>query len=140
MSGLAKKELVAVNRRNCLKAIAAAIPAAAGSAAAAAPIQLHCDLFVDPKREMEMLANFAKVFRPTIRKQPGFVDVKLLKLRSEIQGKAPPNSTYRLIISFRTEEERLTWVATDDHQRAWPAVENTLVGMKYQALLYDPVA
>jgi heme-degrading monooxygenase HmoA len=141
MLGLERRELVVMNRRNCLKAIAAAIPAAAGSAvAAAAPIQLHCDLFVDPKREKEMLANFAKVFRPTIRKQPGFVDVKLLKLRSEIQGKAPANSTYRLIISFQTEEQRLTWVATDDHQRAWPTVENTLVGMKYQALLYDPVA
>lgn len=129
-----------MNRRNYLKALAAAIPAALSPAAAAAPVQLHCDLQVDPAREKEMLANFAQVFRPVIRKQPGFADVKLLRLRSELQGKAPASCTYRLVVSFQTEQQRLTWAASADHQRAWPTVERTLTGMKYSALLYDPVA
>jgi hypothetical protein len=128
-----------MNRRTYLKAMAAALPAAAAGAAAAPPIQLHCDLELDVKREKEMLTNYRNVFRPTIGKQPGFVSVTLLKLRAEKQGKAPAGCTYRLIISFQTEEQRVTWVATPDHQKAWPTVENTLKGVKYIALLYDPV-
>ena len=132
-----------LNRRNYLKAMAAALPAAQlarGAAAAPPPIQLHCDLLLDPKREKEMLDNYRKVYLPTISKQPGFVSVTLLKLRAEKQGKAPSGCSYRLIISFQTEELRLAWVARPEHQKAWPTVENTLRGVKYIALLYDPVA
>jgi heme-degrading monooxygenase HmoA len=107
--------------------------------AAANPIQLHCDLEVTPAREKEMVQAFHKVFEPVISKQPGFVSVKLLKLRQAVVGAAPTKATYRLIISFETEELRLKWVATDDHQRVWPAVENTLSGMRFIAMLYDPV-
>lgn len=128
-----------MERRTYLKAIAAALPAARTAFAAPPPIQLHCDLELDPAREKEMLANFRKVFRPTISKQPGFVSVTLLKLRAEKQGKAPSGCSYRLIISFQTEEQRLAWVARPEHQKAWPTVENTLRGVKYIALLYDPV-
>ncbi len=128
-----------MNRRNYLKAMAAALPAAAVSAAAAPPIQLHCDLEVNPAREKEMLAIYNKDFRPAIIKQPGFVAVRLLKLRAEKQGKAPANCPYRLVISFQTEEQRLTWVATPLHQKTWGAMEKTLRGSLYIALLYDPV-
>jgi len=124
-----------------LKALAAALPAArAAQGAAAAPIQLHCDLQLDPKREKEMLDNYHKVYKPVLIKQPGFVAVTLLKLRQEVQGKAPAGCTYRLNISFQTEEQGLTWVASPQHQKVWPSVENTLVGQKFVALLYDPVA
>ena len=131
-----------MNRRDSLKAIVVAgAGAGAGAAAAApgAPIQLHLDLEVDPAKEKEMLANYAKTFRPAITKQPGFADVKLLKLRNEMAGKAPKGSLYRLIISFQTEEHRQKWVATDLHQKVWPTIEGTLKGSKYTALLYDPV-
>ena len=129
-----------INRRNYLKVMAAALPAArSATGAAAPPIQLHCDLQLDPAREKEMLENYRKVFRPTISKQQGFVSVTLLKLTIERQGKAPAGCPYRLIISFQTEEQRLKWVASDAHQKVWPTVENTLVGPKFTALLYDPV-
>lgn len=95
------------------------------------PIQLHVDLEVDPAKEAELLKNFKTVFRPAIGKQPGFVDVKLLKTRN-----AP--TRYRLLISFQTEEQRQKWVAADDHQRAWPAIEKTLTGKKFSATLFDP--
>jgi heme-degrading monooxygenase HmoA len=106
--------------------------------AVAAPIQLHCDLYLEAKRETEMLDNYRKVFRPTISRQPGFVSVTLLKLRKENQGKAPKGASCRLIISFQTEEQRLKWVDSPDHQNAWPTVVNTLLGEKFTALLYDP--
>jgi heme-degrading monooxygenase HmoA len=133
----------AMNRRNYLKALAAALPAATiakGAATAAAPpIQLHCDLQLDPAKEKVMLDNYRKIFRPTISKQPGFVAVTLLKLRAENQGKAPAGCPYRLIISFTSEEARLKWVASAEHKKAWPTVEDQLVGPKFNALLYDPV-
>ena len=44
-----------MQRRTYLKAMAAALPAAAMGAAAPPPIQLHCDLELDVKREKEML-------------------------------------------------------------------------------------
>ena len=129
-----------MNRRDCLKALGVA-PAAVSLQAADAtqPIQLHLDLEVDPAKEKEMLTNFKNTFRPAIRKQPGFVDVKLMKLRSELAGKAPANCTYRLLLSFLTEDQRKAWVATPTHQKVWPTIENTLKGSKYTALLYDIV-
>jgi heme-degrading monooxygenase HmoA len=119
--------------------MAAALPAAALQAAAKPPIQLHCDLELIPAREKEMLETYHKVFKPAISKQPGFVSVRLLKLTAEKQGKAPAGCPYRLVISFQTEEQRLTWVATPLHQKAWGAMEATLKGVKFTALLYDPV-
>jgi heme-degrading monooxygenase HmoA len=126
-----------MNRRAYLKTVAGVGTAVALAAAGASPIQLHVDLDVDPAKEKEMLANYQKVFRPVIRKQPGFVDVKLLKLRQALAGPAPANAPYRLLISFDTEEHRKQWVAADEHQRVWPAIENTLRGQKYGAILYD---
>lgn len=129
-----------MDRRNYLITMAAA--GAAGSLpmnAASKPIQLHCDLNVDPKREKEMVSNFHKVFEPVISKQPGFVEVKLMKLRSVPAGAGPANTNYRLLISFQTEEQRVKWVATDEHQRVWPEIEKTLIGVKFNAVLFDPV-
>lgn len=125
-----------MNRRTSLQVIAAATVATHGDSAMAEPIQLHVELEVDPAKEADLVKNFKNVFRPTISKQPGFVDVKLLKLRSTPVGDAP-KSKWRLLISFQTEEQRLKWVAADDHQRAWPTIEQNLTGKKFSAVLYD---
>ncbi|MEZ5399709.1 MAG: hypothetical protein R2729_08560 [Bryobacteraceae bacterium] len=120
-------------RRAALAAVAL-VPAAAQSSGAG--IQLHVDLEVDPTREKEMLDNYRTIFHPAIRKQPGFLDVKMLKFREAMVG-GPSAFNYRLLISFRTEEQRRTWVASDLHQRAWPTIEKCLKGAKYQPWLYD---
>lgn len=114
-------------------------PTARETAASGHPIQLHVDLQVDPAREQEMVANFENEFRPTIAGQPGFVGVTLLKLRDVMVGPAPGDAKYRLIISFDTEDQRKTWIATDEHQRVWPMIEGTLTGSKYSVILYDHV-
>ena len=85
-----------MNRRTYLQTMAAlgvsatALPAAAGSA-----IQLHVEMEVDPAREKELLANYRQTFRPAISKQPGFVEVKLMKFRSVASGgvKVPSRSS-----------------------------------------------
>ena len=128
-----------MNRRSALKTLAAVSATPAFAAETPRPIQLHVDLDVDPAKENEMVANFRKIFRPVITKQPGFVSVRLLKLRAPLKGPAPANAGYRLVISFQTEEQRQAWVATPDHQKVWPSIENNLRGEKFTAILYDTV-
>ncbi|MBK5292115.1 MAG: hypothetical protein JJE04_10615, partial [Acidobacteriia bacterium] len=129
-----------MNRRNSLKTLAALGAGAALPAPAAGhAIQLHVDLEVDPAREKDLVANFKTTFQPTIRKQAGFSDVRLLKFRKSMHGDAPAKSFYRLLIAFESEEHRMAWVASADHQRVWPTIEKTLKGAKLVAWLYDIV-
>jgi heme-degrading monooxygenase HmoA len=95
-------------------------------------IQLHVDLDVDPMLEQQLLGAFRDIFAPAIRTQPGFLDVRLLRPRSQETG-----LNYRLLISFQSEEQRKQWVATDLHQEVWPAIERTLKGGTYVPRLYD---
>jgi heme-degrading monooxygenase HmoA len=94
------------------------------------PIELHVDLDVEPTKENDLESTFHTVFEPTISKQLGFVSVTLLKLRAAAV-------TYRLVISFETEDQRVAWVATADHQRVWPQMEKNLKGVKFTAALWD---
>ncbi len=130
-----------MERRNYLKTILAATTASVALQAAGAPnpIQLHVDLSVDPAREKEMLKNFETIFRPAASKQPGYIDVKLLKLRSAVMGKAPAGINYRFELTFQSEELRQKWVATDVHQKVWPTIENTLLTKNYNVLLFDSI-
>lgn len=130
-----------MNRRQSLNALAA-LGAAAGVAmeraeAATTAIQLHVDLEVDPAKEKTIVSTFKNTFEPVIRKQPGFVDVKLLKFRKAMAGSGPGKWNFRLLISFQTEEQRTKWVASAEHQRVWPEMEKNLTGQKYMPWLYD---
>jgi hypothetical protein len=133
-----------MKRRTCLQTILAASVARAGMAVSQAaqvsnPVQLHVDLTVDPAKEKEMLNNFETIFRPAARKQPGYIDVKMCKLRSAIAGKAPAGCNYRFVLTFASEELRQKWIATDTHQKVWPTIENTLSNKNYNVLLYDSI-
>jgi heme-degrading monooxygenase HmoA len=103
------------------------------------PIELHVDLQVDPSKEKEMLEVFHGPFHAAAAKQPGFIDVKMLKLRSALQGSAPPGATHRFMLQYQSEEQRQAWVATPIHQKLWPKIEQTLASKQYTVLLYDVV-
>jgi hypothetical protein len=127
-----------MKRRTCLKALlAGAGPAAMGAAESSRPIQLHVDLTVDPAKEKEMLHNFETVFRPAAVKFPGYISVKMLKLRSALMGSAPSGVNYRFELIYQSEELRQKWVASPVHQKVWPTIENTLATKKYTVLLFD---
>ncbi len=128
-----------MKRRTHLKALlAVAGGSVAGRAADPAhPIQLHVDLTVDPAKEKEMLHNFETIFRPAASKQPGYIDVKMLKLRSTLLGKAPAGVNYRFALTFQSEELRQKWIASDVHQKVWPTIENTLSTKNYTVMLFD---
>jgi len=103
------------------------------------PIVLHVDLSVDPAKEREMLHNFHSVFKPAAVKFPGYVDVKMCKLRSALQGAAPAGVNYRFQLTYQSEELRQKWVASEVHKKAWPTIENTLKSKDYTVLLFDSV-
>jgi len=128
-----------MRRRTYLQTMLVAGPLAAAAQAADAshPIQLHVDLSVDPAKEREMLKNFETIFRPAASKQPGYIDVKMLKLRSTLMGKAPAGVNYRFVLTFQSEELRQKWVASDVHQTVWPRIENMLSTKDYTVMLFD---
>ena len=100
-------------------------------------IELHVDLSVGPSNEKDLLANFANIFRPVVSRQPGFVNVKLLKLRSALAGAPPAAANYRFVLTFESEDLRQSWVASQAHQDAWPAIAKTLASDQLTILLYD---
>jgi heme-degrading monooxygenase HmoA len=134
-----------VSRRNCLKKLAAvgatglllSSPTTAAPSGSVHPIQLHVELDVTPGKEKEMEEAFRDLFSPLIRKQPGFVEVKLLKFTKAFEGKdiAP----YRLLISFETDEQRQRWVANPEHQHVWLTIGKTLRYEPNTVILYETV-
>jgi heme-degrading monooxygenase HmoA len=115
----------------------AAVSVAMPAADAAHPILLYVDMSVDPAKEKEMLKHFETVFRPAASKQPGYIDVKMLKLRSTLSGKAPAGVNYRFALTFQSEDLRQKWIKTDVHQKVWPPIENMLTTKDYTTLLFD---
>ncbi|MBM6577986.1 hypothetical protein KCP91_16500 [Microvirga sp. SRT01] len=138
-----------MHRRNLLKLIAAAGSGLAMPAVVRAqrsrrkPIVLYCDLAVDPAREQEMLDAFHTHFLPAAQsfRGRGFVDLKMLKLRSVIQGGPAPATgiNYRFQLTYESEEQRQVWIKSDIHQRNWPLIENTVLNKDYLVLLTDAV-
>ena len=126
-----------MRRRTYFKAMLAGFLSSCGAQAKEPSIELQLDLSVNPAKEKEMLKNFHTVFRPAASKQPGFIDSKMLKLSSALQGSAPAGANYRFMISFASEGDRKKWVATAVHQRVWPLIENALSSKNYTILLYE---
>ena len=128
-----------MKRRSYLSAMLAGLAGlrAASGQKTKNPIVLYCDLEVAPAKEQEMLHNFQTVFRPEAAKHMGYVDVKMLKLRAAIQGSAPAGVNYRFSLTYQSEELRKKWVASPEHQKVWPTIENTLTTKNYTVLLYD---
>lgn len=129
-----------MKRRSYLTGMLAAI---AGSKAVRAqapgrsPIVLYCDLSVDQSREQEMLKNFHTIFKPAAEKFPGYLDVKLLKLRTVYTGAAPAGVNYRFQLTYESEDQRQRWIKSEVHRKVWPTVENTLSTKNYSTLLFD---
>jgi len=128
-----------MKRRAYLKAMlgVGAALSAAGAPNAQNPVVLHVDLSVDPAKEKEMLYNFHTIFKPAATKQPGYIDVKMCKLRSSLQGTAPTGLNYRFQLTYQSEELRRRWVASETHQKVWPTIENTLKSKDITVLLFD---
>lgn len=117
----------------------AATTAAAPAPGTRHPIVLYCDLAVDPAREQEMLDAFHHHFKPVAQKHPGYIDLKMLKLRQVVQGGPAPASSinYRFQLTYASEELRQKWIASPEHLKYWPMVENTVTDKGYLVLLTE---
>ena len=104
------------------------------------PIVLYVDMAVEPAKEKEMVNNYHTIFRPAAEKFPGYIDLKIVKLRSVVQGSAPAGMNYRFQLTFESEELRQKWIQSDVHQKVWPTIERTMTDRKnYTVLLCDAV-
>ena len=103
-------------------------------------IQLFVDMADDPAKEQEMLRYFDTVFRPAARKFQGFIDVRILKLRSTLMGTMPGDVNYRFSISYESEELRQKWIASEIHIKVWGQMEKYLSSTDYTVVLFDVVA
>ena len=131
-----------MKRRSYLSAMLAGLAGirAASAQKATNPILLYCDLAFDAAKEQEMLRHFHNIFKPAAEKFPGYVDVKMLKLRTAYQGSAPAGINYRFQLTYESEELRQQWIKSDVHQRVWPPIENMLTNKAtYPVLLFDSV-
>jgi hypothetical protein len=131
-----------MKRRSYLSAMLAGLAGfkAVSAQKANNPIVLNCDLAVDPSREQEMLRNYHTIFKPAAEKFQGYIDLKMLKLRSALQGSAPASINYRFQLTFESEELRQKWIHSDTHEKVWPTIENTLSNKSnYPVLLFDAV-
>ena len=127
-----------MKRRACLATLAsAALAPIVRAAEPAHPIQVHVDMSVDTAREKEMLQHFERDFKPAAVKFPGYIDVKILKLRTAFQGKAPAGLNYRFVLTYESEQLRQKWIASDIHQKVWGMIESTMRNKDYAVLLFD---
>jgi heme-degrading monooxygenase HmoA len=127
-----------MKRRTCLSVMLGATALRSAEAAAGKiPIQLNCDLAVDPKKEKEFIKHFDTVFRPVARKHQGYIDLKLLKLNTAVRGPVPAGGTFRFALTYESEELRQKWIASDDHAKAWQPMEDMLTDHNFGILVYD---
>lgn len=118
-----------------------AIARAATGAGTSKPIVLYCDLAIDPRREQEMLDAFHNHFKPVAERHAGYLDLKMLKLNKVIQGGPAPAKgiNYRFQLTYASEALRQKWIASADHVKHWPMIENTVLNRDYLVLLTDSV-
>src|ERR1035437_1731305 len=132
-----------MKRRTYLKTMLAAgagVVAATAQTKARNPIVLYVDMAVDPAKDKEMVNNYHTIFRPAAAKYPGYVDLKIVKLRSALQGSAPTGMNYRFQLTYESEEARQKWINSDIHGKVWPTIENTLTDKRnYTVLLCDAI-
>ncbi len=91
---------------------AAAAPAQKKDYDVPGPIELHIYLTAKPGQDKDIERLYREEFYPAVSRQPGFISSELMR--------KPNSHDYVLRHTFKSEELRLKWVATPEHQKAWP--------------------
>jgi heme-degrading monooxygenase HmoA len=94
------------------------------------PMELHIWLTAKPGQEEAIEKTFREVFYPAVSSRKGF--------RSALMMRKPGTADYTVRLSFDTEELRAEWVASEEHQKAWPALQSltTKAGADGFAVIY----
>ncbi len=93
--------------------------------------------FVVPAENREAFEKmYYSIYVPAMTVQPGYLESKLLRLFPENIAKSieaePTEFNYQVQISFDTEENRRKWVASAEHQIAWPAASKLAKSFKWR--------
>jgi antibiotic biosynthesis monooxygenase (ABM) superfamily enzyme len=81
---------------------------------------------------------YEKVYIPAMQVQEGYIGSRLLRVFPPAEGEDPGTQyNYQMNLVFDTEENRLKWVASDEHQDAFPKVQALAEG--FAAEKYDVV-
>jgi heme-degrading monooxygenase HmoA len=93
--------------------------------------------FVVPAENREAFEKmYYSIYVPAMTVQPGYLESKLLRLFPENIAKSieaePTEFNYQVQISFETEENRRKWVASAEHQIAWPAASKLAKSFKWR--------
>lgn len=102
-------------------------------------IALQMDFIVARENAAAFEKMYYSVYVPAMTVQSGYVGSKLLRLfpedlSKEIEAEATTYN-YQIQISFKTEEDRKKWVASSQHQIAWPAAAGLAKEYKWRG--YD---
>ena len=102
-------------------------------------ILLQMDFVVLKENSEAFEKMYHSIYVPAMKVQKGYVGSKLLRLfpeniSKEIQAE-PTNYNYTIQISFASEEDRRKWVASPQHQIAWPAAAALVKEYKWRG--YD---
>ena len=102
-------------------------------------IVLQMDFIVSKENAEAFEKMYYSVYVPAMTVQQGYVGSKLLRLfpenvSKEIEAEGTTYN-YQIQISFDTEENRRKWVASSQHQIAWPAA--TALAKEYKWRGYD---
>jgi mannose-6-phosphate isomerase-like protein (cupin superfamily)/heme-degrading monooxygenase HmoA len=100
---------------------------------------LQMDFVVTKENGEAFEKMYHSIYVPAMTVQRGYLGSKLLRLFPADIAKTieaePTTYNYQIQISFDTEENRKRWVASDQHQIAWPAA--TKLAKEYKWRGYD---
>lgn len=102
---------------------------------------LQMDFIVTKENAEAFEKMYYSIYVPAMTVQRGYLQSKLLRmfpenLSKEIQAE-PTAYNYQIQISFDTEENRRKWVASSEHQIAWPAASKLAKEFKWRG--YDVI-
>jgi mannose-6-phosphate isomerase-like protein (cupin superfamily) len=102
-------------------------------------IVLQMEFVVDKANAKAFEEMYYSIYVPAMVVQQGYLSSKLLRLfpeniSKEIQAE-PTAYNYQIMISFDTEENRRKWVASKQHDIAWPAASELAKEFKWKG--YD---
>jgi len=100
---------------------------------------LQMDFVVTKENAEAFEKMYYSIYVPAMTVQKGYLESKLLRLFPENVGKEieaePTTFNYQIQISFKTEQDRRNWVASEQHKIAWPAA--TSLAKEYKWRGYD---
>ncbi len=83
---------------------------------------------IAPERNADFEKMYEDVYVPAMRKQQGYLGSKLLRIYAPAVSRAiqaaPSEFNYQMELMFDTEENRVKWVASQEHVDAWAAAED----------------